>query len=184
MNNTITQLRESAPLNTVLSSNREQPPRNRPDNRSVDEGDIQRFPMSQPYGEDLSSNPRTNVYDSSKLHDDDGAGLARQNSIPRKQIGTSAGTSYSSIPASSSLKAQSGQSRQQNTPKPLPSVPVAASHGYTDHQTGSVSQPSSILNRSRPIPASQTGLRDAQDIIDRAKTNTSDTQVIETVAPG
>ena len=182
--NTIPQLQESAPRNMVPSSNREHVPRNRPGNRSFDEGDVQRSPMSQPYREGLSSNPRSNVYDSSKLHDDDDAGLARQNSIPRKQIGTSASTSHSSNPASSSLKAQSGQSRQQNTPKPLPSVPVATSHGYTDHQTHSASQPSSILNRSRPIPGSQTGLRDAQDIVDRAKTNTSDTQVIETVAPG
>ena len=140
--------------------------------------------MSQPLHGDLSSNSRSNVYDSSNLHDDNGAGLARQNSIPRKQIGTSANTLKSPIPASPSPKAQIDQSRQQNALKPLPSTPVAASRGYTDHQTDPASQPSSIFKRSRPISASQAGLRDAQDIVDRAKTDTSDTQVIETVAPG
>ena len=178
------QLQESAPRNIALSSNREHVPRSRPGNRPVNEGDVQRIPMSQPYRGDLSSDPRSNVYNSSNIHDDDGADLARQNSIPRKQIGTSASTLHSYIPAASSPKAQTGQSRQQNTPKPLPSTPVAAGRGYVDRQTDSASQPPSILNRSRPIPASQTGLRDVQDVVDRAKTNTSDTQVIETVAPG
>ena len=140
--------------------------------------------MSQPYRGDLSSSPRANAYDAPNLQDEDEAGLARQNPIPRKQIGTSANTPYSSVEASSPLRTQTGHSRQQSAPKPLPPTPVAASLGYTDRQTDSTRQTSSILNRSRPIPTSQAGLREAQDVVDRAKTNTSDTQVVETVAPG
>lgn len=140
--------------------------------------------MSQTYRGDLSSGPRSNAYDSPNLQNEDDAGLAGQDSIPRKEIGTSANTPYSSVQASSPTRAQPGHSRQQSIPKPLPSIPAAASREYADRQTDSAPQPSSILNRSRPVPPSQAGPRDAQDVVDRAKTNTYDTQVVETVAPG
>ena len=181
--NTSPQHQESAQQFTS-SQNREHAPQNNASSiRPVNEGNAQRDSMSQPYRGDLSI-PRANPYDSPNLQDDDDAGLARQNSIPRKQIGTSRNTPHSSVQASSPPKAQTGHSRQQSAPKPLPSTPVAPSRGYTDRQTDSAPQPSSILNRSRPIPTSQAGPRDAQDVVDRAKTNTYDTQVVETVAPG
>ena len=140
--------------------------------------------MSQPYRGDLSSIPRANTYDTPNLQDEDDAGPAQQNPIPRKQIGTSATTPYSSVEASSPSGTQTGYSRQQIAPKALPPTPAAASLGHTDGQTESTPQKSNVLNRSRPISKNQTGLRDAQDVVDRAKTNTYDTQVVETVAPG
>ena len=140
--------------------------------------------MYHPSPGGTSSNPGSETYKSLDLQNEDNAGLIRQSSIPRKQVGTFASTPYSSVAASSLASAQAGQSRQQTATKPLPSTPAALSSGYVDRQMDSVAKPSSILNRSRPISPSQTGLRDAQDIVDRAKTNTSDTEVVETVAPG
>ena len=141
--------------------------------------------MSQPYRGDLSSNPRANAYDTPNLQDEDDAGLVRQNPIPRKRIGASAKTPYSSsAEASSPLGTQAGHNRQQSGPKPLPPTPAAASLGQTDREMDNTPQRSSILNRSSPDSTNQAGLRDAQDVADGAKTNTYDTQVVETVAPG
>lgn len=182
--NTTPQHQEYAPRNSATSQNREYAPRNNAAGiRPVNEGNAQKVSMSQPYRGDSSSNPRSNAYGSPNLQDEDDTGLARQNSIPRKQIGTSANAPYSSVQASSPPSAQTDYSRQQSAPKPLPSTPAAASRGYTDRQTDSAPQPSNILNRSRPISTSQAGLRDAHDVVDRAKNNTYDTQVVETVAP-
>lgn len=184
-NHTTPQHQEVAPRTSATSQNREFFPRNNAATiRSIDGSNDRGFSMSQPYRGDPPSSPRTNTYDSSKLQDEDDAGLARQNSVPRKQVGTSISTPYSSVQASPPPMAQKGHSRQQSYPKPLPSTPSTASHGYNDRQADSSPQPSSILNRSRPISASQPGLRDPQDVVDRAKTNTYDTQVVETVAPG
>lgn len=179
LNNINPQLQGSAPRNSSSSQNREYAPRSNAGIRTVNEGDAPRVSMSQPYRSDLSSNPTSNPYQPLDLKDEDDTGLARQTSIPRKQIGTSAIPVHAAVQAPPYPRAQTGQSRQQSAPKPLPSIP-----GYTDHQKDAAPQPSSILNRSRPVPTSQTGWRDPQDIVDRAKTDTHDTHVVETVAPG
>lgn len=183
--NTSPQHQELALRNSATSQDQDYALRNNAAGiSSVNEGNAHRISMSQPYHGESSSKPRSNAYDSPNLQDEDEAGLARQNSIPRKQIGASANIPYPSIQPSSPLGAQTGHSRQQSAPKPLPPTPAAASRGYNDRQMDSASPPSSILNRSRPIPTSQAGPRDAQDVVDRAKTDTYDTQVVETVAPG
>ena len=146
--------------------------------------------MTQSDRDNSLSSPRFNTYDSPNLPEEDHAGLVRQNSIPRKQIGTSPNTPYSSVQASSPHQvwstpmAQTGHSRQQSAPKSLPSTPAAKSREFNDRQTDPTPQSSSILNRSRPTSSNPAGLRDAQDVVDRAKTNTCDTQVVESVAPG
>ena len=184
-NNATPQRQQYAPDNTASSLTREYAPRNNAGTiRPVNEGNAQGTSMSQSHRGDQSSGPRSNAYGSPTLQGEDDAGLARESSIPRKQIGTSANTTYSSAHSSSPPRAQTGHSRQQSASKPLPSTPATASLGYTDRQTDSASQQSSILNRSRPMSTSQASIRDAQDVVDRAKSNTSDTQVIETVAPG
>ena len=184
-NNPTSQRQEYDTWNNTASQYQEYAPRNNAQSiRPVNEGNAQGISMSQPYREHLLSGPRSKAYDSPNLQDEDDANLARQNSIPRKQVGTAANVPLSSAQASSSPRAQKGHSRQQSAPKPLPSIPAAADRGYTDRQTESTGQPSSILNRSRPIPTSQAVLRDAQDVVDRAQTNTYDTEVVETVAPG
>ena len=178
------QHQDPGPRISATSQNREHIPRNNATFKSNNQVDAQRASMPQSYQGDLSPSPNPRAYESPSLKDEDDTGLARQNSIPRKQIGTSPNTPYSSVHTSSLTWAQPGQSRQQSSPKPLPSTPVAVSRGYTDRQKDYDSQPSSILNRSRPIPTSQAGPREAQEVVDRAKTNTYDTQVVETVAPG
>ena len=193
-NNTTPQHQGSTPQNNATPQRQQHAPNNLTREyasrnnagtiRPVNEGNAQGTSMSQPHRGDLSSGPRFNAYGSPNLQGEDDAGLARESSIPRKQIGTSASTTYSSAHSSSTPRAQTGHSRQQSASKPLPSTPATASLGYTDRQTDSASQQSSILNRSRPMSTSQAGIQDAQDVVDRAKSNTSDTQVIETVAPG
>lgn len=180
------QHQQTAPRKSATSQNREYPPRNIAASiRPVNEGNPQGVSMSQPYRGDPSSNPRAKAYDTPNLQDDDDAGLTRQNPIPRKRIGASSNGPYSSsAEASSPLGTQSGHSRQQSAPKALPPTPAAASLGHTDREMDSTAQKSSILNRSRPDFTNQAGLRNAQDVVDRAKTNTYDTQVVETVAPG
>ena len=182
--NTTPQLQEPTPRNSVNAHSREYGPRNSASIRPVIEGHFQETSLHHPSPGATSSNPGSEAYNSLDLQNEDNAGVIRQSSIPRKQIGTFANTSYSSVPASSPLSAQTGQSRLQTATKPLPSTPVALGSGYDDRQTDSVSKSSSMLNRSRPIPPSQKGLHDAQDVVDRAKTNSYDTEVVETVAPG
>ena len=182
--NNTTQFPEFTPRTSATSQNREYGPRYNASSKPLGEGNAQRASMSQPYQGGLSSNPKSNAYESPHFQDEDDAGLARHNSIPRKQIGTSASTPYSPPPPSSPPRAQTSQSRQQSAPKPLPSTPAAVSRGHTDRQMDCAPQPPSILNRARPIPTSHAGLQDAQDVVDRAKTDTYDTDVVETVAPG
>ena len=182
-NNIAPQYQEST-RSVATPNNQEHVPRNNAGIRPVNQVDAQRVSMAQPSQGDLSLDPGSKAYYSPNYQDEDDAGLARRKSIPRKKLGTSASTPYSSGLASSPPRAQTGQSRQQNAHKPLPFTPAAISHGYTDRQTDPTPQPSSILNRPRPIPTSQTGLQDAQDIVERAKSNTYDTKVVETVAPG
>ena len=154
------------------------------DTRPVTEGYAQRDLMPQSHPADLSSKKNLNAYSSPIMHDGYDEGLIQQDSIPRKKIGTSANTPYSSDRAQSPTMAPGSHSRKQSATKPLPSTPAAASQGNTNRQMESPSWPSSTHDRSRPNHKSQAGLRDAQDVVDRAKTNTYDTQVIETVAPG
>ena len=82
--------------------------------------------------------------------------MARQISIPRKQVGTSANAPQSPVQAQETSNRQQGHNRNQSTSKPLPAAPVF----------------------SNDIP------EDAQDVLNRAKSNTYDTTVIEKVAPG
>ena len=183
--NPISQQQEFAPRKIPTPQNREYAPQNTAASiRPVNEGNAPGVSMSQPYRGDISSSSRANAYDTPKLQDEDDSGLAQQSPVPRKPLGTSATTPYSSVEASLPSGTQTGYSRQQIAPKALPPTPAAASLGHTDRQTDPTSQKSSVLNRSRPISTNQAGLRDAQDVVDRATTNTYDTQVVETVAPG
>ena len=154
------------------------------DTRPVNEGYAQRDSVPQSHPADLSSNQKSKAYSSPSMHDGYDEVLARQDSIPRKKIGTSANTPRSSDQATSPPMAPVSHSRPQSATKPLPSTPAAASQGNTSRQMESPSWPSSTHDRSRPNHKSPAGLRDAQDVVDRAKTNTYDTQVTETVAPG
>ena len=183
-NNNTPQPQGSASRDSSAFQTREYVPQHNTDFRAVKEEDPQRFSIAQPYRKGLSSNQRTNPYESPKQQDEGDRGLARQNSIPRKQLGMSASTIQPSVTTSPSPRTQTGQTRHQSIPKPLPSTPAAESPVHTNRLADSLSQPSSILNRSRPVPTSHMVPRDAQDVVDRAKTSSYDTTVVETVAPG
>ena len=127
---------------------------------------------------------RQHAYDGPAPQDGYDADLARQKSIPRKQVGTSANAPYSSAQFQVPSNGQLSHSRNQSAPKPLPSVPVSSTDGYELRRTEAMPQSTSVLDRSRPISRGVNGPRDVQDVIKRAKTNTYDTEVIEKVAPG
>ena len=110
--------------------------------------------------------------------------LARQKSIPRKQVGTSAQAPYLSTEDSVLHNPKAGHGRQQNVSKVLPSLPVSANTNIGAPKSEPETQSTGILNRSRPVTRAQAGTLEAKDIINRAKSNTYDTEVIEKVAPG
>ena len=97
-------------------------------------------------------------YDGPASQEGDDANLARQISIPRKQVGTSANVQQSFVQPPMPSNRQQGHSRNQSASKPLPAAPVV----FND------------------VP----GAPDAQDVVNRAKSNTYDTTVVEKVAPG
>lgn len=151
--------------------------------RMVNDGDHQQFATPNLYRDEIPS--KTRFHESNTSASQDGyQDLARQKSIPRKQIGTSAHAPYSSVQYSTSSSPQIGHSRQQSDLKPLPSAPILSNDGYRDRETAATPQPSSILDRSRPITKGYMTPRDGQEVVDRAKSNTYDTEVIEKIAPG
>ena len=101
--------------------------------------------------------PRTG-YDGRALREGDDGDLARQISIPRKQVGTSANVPQFSVQPPKPSNRQQGQSRNQSASKPLPPAPVFSND--------------------------VSGAQDAQEVVNRAKSNTYDTRVIEKFAPG
>ena len=116
--------------------------------------------------------------------------LTRQPSIPRKRVGASANTSTPSMQTSSSANPYAGRDQSQSVPKSLPPIPRLSNGRSGDDTNGNASQTpagqmSSVLDRARPVPSKDfLGFRNAQDVVQRAKSNTYDTEVIERVAPG
>lgn len=151
--------------------------------RRVGDGDYQQPAMSNPYRDDFPSDTRSNEPNIS-VSQDGYQDLARQKSIPRKQIGISVNAPYSPVQPSTSSSPQVSHSRQQSDSKPLPSAPISINDRYGDRGTAATPQPSSILDRSRPITKGYAAPRDGQDVVNRAKSNTYDTEVIEKIAPG
>lgn len=104
---------------------------------------------------------------------------ARTNSIPRKKVQVPATSPSSRLQSSPQpiYRAQHGQ--QYSDDKPSVSIPL---HENADMTSGR--QEVSILDRSRPVTQGSSAPLNPQDVVDRAKTNTYDTEVVETVAPG
>ena len=129
-------------------------------------------------------NTRQPAYNGPAPPDDYDGHLAPQKSIPRKQVGTNANAPYSSGESSATSNGQNGHSCVQNASKPLPSAPLSPNGSYENEEKEALPQPSNVLDRSRRICRGVNGPRDAQDVINRAKSNTHDTSVFEKVAPG
>ncbi len=151
--------------------------------RMVHDGAYRQSAPSTPYRNGISSNTRSNEPNTS-ISRDGYQDLARQKSISRKQVGTPTHAPYSPVQPSTSSSPQLSHNQHQSDSKPLPFVPTSSNDGYGDHGTPVLSQPSSILDRSRPITKGYAAPRDGKDVVDRAKSNTYDTEVIEKIAPG
>ena len=147
-------------------SNYQQPSFSRPTQNAVPDG---------PGGPRSMPQRRQGEYDT---------GPARQKPMPRKEVGTSAPMSYSSSPPSNYIKDQPSHSRQQSASKALPATPVSPTLNHDNRAVDTAPQPSSVLDRSRPITRGSAQPREAQDVVNRAKSNTYDTEVIEKIAPG
>ena len=103
----------------------------------------------------------------------------RRRSIPRKQVGNSV-----QVQSPSRSNPQNEVSRQQNASKALPSTPTSPISNYDARKMEGPTKPTSMVNRSRPVSRGAASLPKAQDIVERAKSKTYDTEVIERVAPG
>lgn len=151
--------------------------------RAGNQGEGLQSSSSRPVRDNYPSKSRGNNHDT-PVGQDDYNTLSRQKSIPRKQVGSSGQFQSSPVHHSNPLDSETDHGRQERPSKALPSTPVHSNHGYEPRNTANSIQITSILDRSRPISKGATSPRSTQDIVDRAKTNTYDTQVIEKVAPG
>lgn len=151
--------------------------------RIVHDGDYRQSAPSTPYRNGISSNTRSNGPNTS-MSRDGYQDLARQKSISRKQVGTPTPAPYSPVQPSTSSSPQLSHNQHQSDYKPLPFVPTSSNDGYGDRGTPVLPQAPSILDRSRPITKGYAAPRDGKDVVDRAKSNTYDTEVIEKIAPG
>ena len=119
-------------------------------------------------------------HDRQPLYDE---GLQHQPSIPRKQVGTpsttypSAQTPLPSYHRKSSSGFEIGEKSTPTVPGPLHDTGVAQAQNVAPQQS---STPVQSKANSRGIASPLSG----QAILDRAGTNTKETHVIESVAPG
>lgn len=131
----------------------------------------------------MPSNTTSDAYTTQYGEDDYEDSLARDPPIPRKQVVTSTNAGYQSAQQVSAPTAYSG--RYQGNSNALSEAPSTASDGIGSGRNEVPSQSTSVLDRSRPISSKGvTGPQSAQDVVNRAKSNTYDTEVIEKVAPG
>ena len=115
----------------------------------------------------------------------DGSDLSRGASIPRKQVGSSPKAPYSGNGSPTAQYGSGGYDPRVDIEKPLPSAP--ASSYSSSHQPGTredVAQPSSVLDRSRPISRSTAGAYTAREVVQRAQQDSVNTEVVEQIAPG
>lgn len=144
--------------------------------------DHQRSTPSRPHRSDVSNN--VNYNGEGTAHGPDGyQDLARQKSVTRKQVGASPQAPHSPAQFSTSANSQPVNNRQKGT-KPLPSAPTSMGNDYQSSRDAPTSQSSSMLERSRPVGRGNVVPHNGQEIVNRAKSNTYDTEVIEKVAPG
>ena len=105
-------------------------------------------------------------------------GLSRKRSIPRKLVGSGSALQAPDPVTSSSTTAKL-HSHQSSLQKPLPTAP------YETQGLGVIDMRSTTGNdQARSATQQSSSAITAQDVINRAKGNTRDTEVIETIAPG
>lgn len=158
--------------------------RSKPGDKSVNRLDGHTPSASIPYQDSNTNDLKTYAHDAPREQGEYDAALVRQKSIPRKQIGTSAQVPYPSAESSAIPSSHISHGRQKSASKSLPSTSLSSGNGYEARKMEAPPQPASILNRSRPITRDSAKPRDGQQVVNRAKSNTYDTEVIEKVAPG
>lgn len=116
------------------------------------------------------------IYDPAAGESKGQAEMSRSNSIPRKQVGSSSRSEISGFHSNSPKRHFGG-------PGPSHGLDSRAGKGqhmeYEDFSSGTIGS-----NKSRQIPKDAGGSRDADRILEKAQTNSADTEVIEEIAPG
>lgn len=151
--------------------------------RAANRGEYRQFAESNPQRSETLGNVTS---DGQQMLNGQGAyqDLAREKSIPRKQVGNSAPTPYSSVQSSKASNPQIGHGPRQSDSKPLPSAPTLSDTGYGAQESTATPPSPSVLDSSRPLTKGYAAPRDGHEVVDRAKSNTYDTEVIEKIAPG
>lgn len=125
--------------------------------------------------------PKVQVYDSpSRSQPQNESDLAQKNSIPRKQLGDFVKAHPSGVQPSF----QRGHNPSANMAYPLQSDPAAYYDGPQLEDRLTTSPAPGIIARSRPISRGPGAAKTAECVVDRAKSNTTNTEVIESFAPG
>ena len=126
------------------------------------------------------------LYDSAAQQAQEESDLTRRTSIPRKMVRASPTNPSAGTFSTSHQQSPPSQMRQSSLHKPLPTAPPATRDGYQDSapEEHRSHRPSNDL---RPIPLSEIHRGNkltGDDVVARASSNTYDTEVIETIAPG
>ncbi|MCJ1378475.1 hypothetical protein MMC17_001574 [Xylographa soralifera] len=121
-------------------------------------------------GEAISTTPTV-----ANVQQQEEQGLSRKRSIPRKLVGSGSALQASDSVASSSTTNTKLHSSLQ---KPLPTAP----YGSQGLNTNEIRSTTGKDQARSPAQQSSSSIM-AQDVINRAKGNTRDTEVIETIAP-
>lgn len=116
------------------------------------------------------------TYDPSRSQLQDESDLLRKNSIPRKQLRDHT----KGQPSGAQPQFLRGQTPSANVG--YPSRPDPAVYPQLEERRDNLTR--GVLDRSRPISRGPGTANTAERVVDRAKSNTINTEVIETFAPG
>lgn len=130
--------------------------------------------------EKYSSHPQVPIYDPSRSQPQDESDLAVKNSIPRKQVGDITKGQASGVEPSFPR----GPTTSKKVTYPLQSDPAVDYDDTQLEERKNISPAPGVLDRSRPITRGHGAANTAQRVVDRAQSNTVNTEVIETFAPG
>lgn len=119
-----------------------------------------------------------NATSRSQPHDE--SDLTRKNSIPRKQLPNPAQSQTYGVHASS----PTNYVRSGSQPNQPPTGLVNAANHHQLMKGEDTSQAPGYHNLSKSISKTPGSASTAEDVVDRAKGNTVNTEVIETLAPG
>ncbi|MCJ1437149.1 hypothetical protein MMC27_006534 [Xylographa pallens] len=124
------------------------------------------------HGEAMSTSPIV-----ANVQQQEEQGLSRKRSIPRKLVGSGSALQVSD-PVTPSPTTAKLHSRQSSLQKPLPTAPYGSQELGADDMRSTTGK-----DQARRAAQQSSSSITAQDVMNRAKGNTRDTEVIETIAP-